>query len=211
MTLITKASTLLVSESNNLATQINTGGTGYISILGSGSTVLVTALFDVSTPLGTPNSSTGVVSASAVPLVGSAITSGIANTYRVYSGAANELFRGDVGASYIFTVNTTTEIITATGNNFIVGDKVSVSSDTTLPSPLSSSISYFVLSVSGADIQVSLTSGGAAVDLTTTGTGIHKIRKTGASLLLDSGNSNPLQIYSGQVVLVNSFSYDPEA
>lgn len=211
MTLITKASTLLVSESNNLATQINTGGTGYISILGSGSTVLVTALFDVSTPLGTPNSSTGVVSASAVPLVGSAITSGIANTYRVYSGAANELFRGDVGASYIFTVNTTTEIITATGNNFIVGDKVSVSSDTTLPSPLSSSISYFVLSVSGADIQVSLTSGGAAVDLTTTGTGIHKIRKTGASLLLDSGNSNPLQIYSGQVILVNSFSYDPEA
>ena len=211
MTLITKASTLLVSESNNLATQINTGGTGYISILGSGSTVLATALFAVSTPLGTPDSSTGVASASAVPLVGSAITSGIANTYRVYSGAANELFRGDVGASYVFTVNTTTEIITATGNNFIVGDKVSVSSDTTLPSPLSSSISYFVLSVSGADIQVSLTSGGAAVDLTTTGTGIHKIRKTGASLLLDSGNSNPLQIYSGQVILVNSFSYDPEA
>ena len=210
MTLITKSSTLLVSESSNLATQVNTGGTGYLEIKSSGGATLASVSFDATTPFDTPNAVTGIMVALAVPLVGAAIATGVAATYKIFSGAAAELLSGTVGASYVFTANSTTEILTATGHPFIVGDAVVVSTDTTLPTPLSSA-TYFVISVSGADIQISTTLGGSTVNITDAGTGIHKIRLKSISLILDSGNPNPLQIYNGSTVFVNSFSYDPES
>ena len=208
MSLITKAPTLLVSESSNLATRINTGGTGYLSILSSINTVLANISFNASVPLGTPDAVTGVTTTGGI-LSGSAIASGIADTYRVYSGAGNELLRGTVGADYIFTADSVADIITAVGNNFIVGDAVLPSSNTTLPAPLLSTTAYFVISA-GNNIQVSLINGGSVINLTDNGSGIHKIRKSSISLILNSGNTNPLQVNSGQVVSISSFSYDPE-
>lgn len=209
MSLVTKAPTLLVSESNNLAVQINTGGTGYISILDSSNIVLSNILFNATTPLGTPDSTTGIATIPGV-LNGSAISVGIAATFKLYSGAANELFRGFIGANYIFTTDNSTNLFTVTNNNFVIGDEVLVSSNNILPSPLSSVISYFVISA-GTNIQISSTLGGSTIVLTDNGTGIHKIRKSSSSLILNSGNTNPLQVSSGQVIFISSFSYDPEA
>jgi len=208
MSLIIKAPTLLVSESRNLATQINIGGTGYISIIDSSTIVLANILFNSTVPLGTPDSITGITTTSSI-LIGSGISTGIAATFKLYSGAANELFRGFVGANYIFTTDNSTNIFTVTGNNFTVGDEVLVSSNNTLPSPLLNNTSYFVIS-SGNSIQISSTIGGSTIVLTNNGTGIHKIRKNSSSLILNSGNTNPLQISSGQAISISSFSYNPE-
>lgn len=68
----------------------------------------------------------------------------------------------------------TTDIITVTGHGYAVGDKVRVSSSTTLPGGLSANTDYYVIEVISANtIKVSATPGGTAVDITSTGTGTH--------------------------------------
>lgn len=66
------------------------------------------------------------------------------------------------------------ELITKTGHGLINGDRVrflTPALGSVLPAPLSDAIDYYVVGVSGASFSVSLTEGGSAVDLTSTGTG----------------------------------------
>ena len=68
-------------------------------------------------------------------------------------------------------VNIGTETITIAGHGFSEGSQIVFSSSGTLPSPLVSGIVYYTKNVSINTFQVSLTSGGATVDLTTIGSG----------------------------------------
>lgn len=77
-----------------------------------------------------------------------------------------------------FTVNTTTNVLTIgldiANNNqgsFNDDDQVFVTSTDTLPSPLVTAVPYYVVNSTGTTIQLSTTSGGAAIDITTSGTG----------------------------------------
>lgn len=86
-----------------------------------------------------------------------------------------------VSPRYAFTVNTTTETLTATGHIFANGDTVQVvNEDGGLPGGLSAgpSQTYYAISVSGAALKLSLTLGGSAVDITTAGTGTHYIAQS---------------------------------
>lgn len=78
-----------------------------------------------------------------------------------------------------FTVNTSTEVLTvASAHGLIVGDRVRVSSATTLPAGLSAGTNYFVVSTpSTTTLTISATSGGSAVNITDTGTGAHTISR----------------------------------
>jgi hypothetical protein len=73
-----------------------------------------------------------------------------------------------------FTVVSDTDILTST-INFQDGHAVTVSSTTTLPSPLVAGTTYYVVSASGLTCKLSATQGGTAIDITDTGTGTHTI------------------------------------
>lgn len=74
-----------------------------------------------------------------------------------------------------FTANATSNVITVTGHAFANDDRVYVFTDDTLPAPLDTITTYYVVSSSGMTFKLSLTSGGSAIDITDAGTGVHYI------------------------------------
>lgn len=75
-----------------------------------------------------------------------------------------------------FTVNATTNILTATGHPIATGDVVRMcNTGGALPAGLSAGTNYYAIGVSGDTLQLALTAGGAAIDITGTGTGTHFI------------------------------------
>tara|TARA_Y100000031_G_scaffold92591_1_gene101694 strand:+ start:346 stop:1911 length:1566 start_codon:yes stop_codon:yes gene_type:complete len=64
-----------------------------------------------------------------------------------------------------------------TGHGFSNADRVTVSSSTTLPAGLGAGVPYYVVNAAANDFELSLTSGGAAVDITDDGTGTHTATK----------------------------------
>jgi uncharacterized phiE125 gp8 family phage protein len=78
-----------------------------------------------------------------------------------------------------FTVNATTNVLTATGHPIATGDVVRLcNTGGALPAGLSAGTNYYAIGVSGDTLQLSLTQGGAAIDITGTGTGTHFIGGT---------------------------------
>lgn len=109
-------------------------------------------------------------------------------------------------------VNTGTETITITGHGFTVGQKIRFRSTSVLPSPLIANTDYFIINTTANTFQVSLTSGGAAINLTTTGSGIHTIFRyhnltTGEYVTITGSNSDPNLDGTYQVVVLNGFSF----
>lgn len=78
-----------------------------------------------------------------------------------------------------FTVDTGTNTLTAVGHGFSENAAVQVVSDGTLPTGLTEGPeqTYYAKNVSGDDLQLSLTAGGAAVSISTTGSGTHYIAR----------------------------------
>lgn len=73
-----------------------------------------------------------------------------------------------------FTVNTTSNVVTAVGHPYANGDVVPLSNTGgDLPGGLTAGTVYYAVGVSGNDLQLSLTEGGSAVDITSAGTGTH--------------------------------------
>ncbi len=76
------------------------------------------------------------------------------------------------GLATTVTADATTNIFTSYGHNFTTGDRVQiVNTGGALPAGLSALTTYFVIGASGATFQLSATSGGSAIDITTAGTG----------------------------------------
>lgn len=72
---------------------------------------------------------------------------------------------------FTFTVNTGTDVFTATGAGYATGTRVRVQASTTLPAPLVVNTDYFVRDVSGDTFKLEATLGGSAINITTSGTG----------------------------------------
>jgi len=84
--------------------------------------------------------------------------------------SAATLFAHEEGVSVEMTsVNDATDVITITTPTFSNGDRVFVTG-ATITGGLTEGDVYYVISVSGSNLQLSLTSGGAAIDLTDTNT-----------------------------------------
>ena len=69
----------------------------------------------------------------------------------------------------------TSNVITSSGHGFIDTDEVVLLTTGTLPAPLSTIVTYFIISATANTFKLSLTSGGAEVDITDTGTGDHYV------------------------------------
>lgn len=90
-----------------------------------------------------------------------------------------------------FTADAATDVITQTGNVLANGNSVLVSnSGGALPAPLVAGTVYFVRDKSGNTLKLAATSGGAAIDLTTNGTGTNSI-KNALMLTLKYGEPAP--------------------
>jgi hypothetical protein len=103
------------------------------------------------------------------------------NAYRVFRGVAGFQaiyeypgLSNNNKAGQAFTA-ATTDIITAAGHGFVNGDRVRVSSTTALPDGLAAATTYFVIDATENTFKLSLADGGAAVDITDTGTGTHTV------------------------------------
>lgn len=86
----------------------------------------------------------------------------------------------DTRSVFTFTVNTSTDVVTATGHDYIDGTivQVSVSGGGTLPSPLAASTNYYVRDSASNTFKLALTRGGTAIDITTSGTGTFTVTDT---------------------------------
>lgn len=86
----------------------------------------------------------------------------------LYPGAN---FKGSPNGT--ITVDTTTDEIIRTAHGVPVNDRVHFTTSGTLPAPLSASTVYCVISVTTDRYKISTTCGGAAIDITNTGSGTH--------------------------------------
>lgn len=90
------------------------------------------------------------------------------------SGASKILHRGVFGSRQGPFTATTADVITIPGHTMIVDDRVAfyAPSGTTLPTGITEGTVYWVKTVSGADITISTTQGGATLDITAVGDGL---------------------------------------
>lgn len=106
-----------------------------------------------------------------------AITRAYAATWpSTYEHPAAVTVNFTAGDATPFTVDATTNILTAVGHPFATGDVVrGLNTGGALPAGLAVRTDYYAIGVSGDTLQLSATSGGAAIDITTVGTGTHFI------------------------------------
>lgn len=93
-----------------------------------------------------------------------------------------------------FTAVASTDIFTAYTQTFTNGDKVVLKATAGLPTGVSADTIYFIVGVSGQTFQLSLTSGGAAINITTDGDG--EIMKVVTHVVAPAGN---LKINAGDL------------
>lgn len=98
------------------------------------------------------------------------------------------------GGSWVITnVNTGTETITTNvAHGLSANDPVEVFAEAgaTLPSPLAEDTTYYVRNPSGANLELSATVGGAAINLTTTGSGTFRLKRQTVGLALASSDGS---------------------
>lgn len=95
------------------------------------------------------------------------------NTLTSYIGIqGNYQFNVEQNIFVPYTVNTTSDVLTVTGKYYFEDNQqVYVTTEDTAPSPLVPGTTYFVINSTGQSFKLSLTSGGAAINITTSGTG----------------------------------------
>lgn len=84
-----------------------------------------------------------------------------------------------------FTVNATTDIITSSAHGLVKGDKIQLTTSTTLPAGLSLATDYFVINPTADTFQLSATVNGPAINITGTGTGTHTFHLKGKVILCE--------------------------
>lgn len=109
----------------------------------------------------------------------------------------------------VFTANSTTDRLTITGHGLYEGQRVKVSSTTTLPDPLQADTIYYVKLVDANNFQLSLEKGGTAINLADTGTGTHSLI-TEITVLLEQWVPIKDDINSNNVVIESELVADRE-
>ncbi len=104
----------------------------------------------------------------------------------------------------VFTVDTGADELDGIGNDedtveaeYSDGQKVYLTSTTTLPAGLAEETAYYVINADADSIQLSLTYGGSAVSITDTGTGTHSIYRA-----MNGFSAGPITVENGGSVTV---------
>lgn len=114
-------------------------------------------------------------------------------------------------ASVTFTADTGTENITPASGTWSNGMAVQLTTTGTLPAPLATSTTYYVVNAGGGVFQLSTTFGGSTIDITTTGSGTHTVTLVPTSLVNTAAGtsiaSNTLSGDAFMIVADNGFAY----
>lgn len=84
----------------------------------------------------------------------------------------------DIRSTFTLTANASTDVLTTSVNHDYIAGLPITFSGSSLPAPLTSTAIYYVRDVTANTFKVAATSGGAAIDLTTGGTGIITVSDT---------------------------------
>lgn len=120
--------------------------------------------------------------------------------------------------SAAFTADAVTDFLTSVAHGRTNGERVKLSSTGTLPGGLSSSIVYYVVNKTTDTFQLALTSGGAAVDITSAGSGTHNWTKVYSNCVINSlgvEGSTPfsvtVELYRDEINLLAAGEWNWEA
>lgn len=114
------------------------------------------------------------------------------DTFKAYPGCDKRQASCGIRSAIVFTVNASTNRLLANAHGIAPNEALFVAvTGGTLASPLSTATRYFAVNVTANDLQVSLTPGGAAVDLTTTGSGTQRIVQHGKFANIDNFRAEP--------------------
>jgi hypothetical protein len=103
-------------------------------------------------------------------------------------------------------VNTTNDTITLTGTERVNDDKVRlIGSD--LPDPLAEATDYWIVQKSGDDIKLSLTKGGAAINLNDQGSGAMALTLIGFDVVVGAGGTGAASAPAGNGATTSLGSY----
>lgn len=111
-------------------------------------------------------------------------------------------------SSATFTADASTEKLTSTAHGLNNGDIVYFSTTGTIPGSLSVQTSYYVVNKAVNDFQISNTSGGSAINITSAGSGTHTWYKAG-KLWLNPGAGNDPNTVDYEVVADRNRSANP--
>src|SRR6266496_4120851 len=100
----------------------------------------------------------------------------IGTQFGPYTYAFNATKSRTVGT---FTVNPSTDVCTLVAHGMVNGDQVRFTTTDVLPDPLLDNNYYYLVSVTTDTFKLSLTSGGAAIDIEDIGTGTHTLIERG--------------------------------
>lgn len=89
----------------------------------------------------------------------------------------NEFYNNRAPNLKTFTVDTGTDLLTCTAHGYGGGTRLNVSSTGTLPAPLVVATNYYVIEsgFTANTFKIALTAGGAAIDITSAGSGTHSV------------------------------------
>lgn len=213
MTQLTTISTALknVYADGTIAT---IGNAGKLQIRTSGGTTLLCE-FTLGTPLGTKDAGTGIITGSGTPLLATASGTGTAAVARYTTSGGTTVIETNVGLGAInFTVNPSTDTVTAPYANYSNGDFV-VFTGATLPGGITAATQYEVGDIADVGLvscSFRLYRNRALVDITSTGSGTMTVNDN-AGLQLNTGSPTvpSLVVTTGQVISIGSITINPPA
>jgi hypothetical protein len=103
-------------------------------------------------------------------------------------------------ATFTFTAANASNTYTATAHGQANGQKVRVSSSGVLPAGLSAGVDYYVIGAAANTFQLSASLGGAAVDITTDGTGTHTCQPVPSYMDLEANGNLKDRTFTPQEV-----------
>lgn len=211
---MTQVTTTSLALKNSIADSIisSIGNAGKLQIRTSGGSTLLCE-FTLATPFGTKNASTGVITGGGTPILATASGTGTAAVARYTNSAGDLVLETNVGLGAIsFTVNTTTDVVTAPYANYSNGDFVTFTG-TSLSTGISAGVQYEVgdiLDVGLATCNFRLYRNRAAVDISTTGSGTMTVNdNAGVQLNVGSPSIPSLALSNGQVISIGSITINP--
>lgn len=140
----------------------------------------------------------------AIPVRGQVVGTNSAIAFRLDvategGGLSGSLLAISGYSAITFTVDTTLDLINATAHGLVDGEQVVLKTSGTLPAPFVTNKPYYVINATTNTFRLSLTSGGAAVDITSSGTGT-QTASTQEQTLTGLWNQEPASV--GRVIKI---------
>lgn len=123
-----------------------------------------------------------------------------ADVHRALEYNSDQAINWALPAAFTFTAANATDTYTANGHGQANGQKVRVSSSGGLPAGLAAGTDYFVAGATANTFQLAATPGGAAVNITTDGTGTHTCQPVPEYMNLEANGNLSGRLYTPQAV-----------